>query len=105
MVIGIYYYASGLYTLLYTDETWVNVRHTPNKEWHTGDRKYQSGIPKGKGGRLIITDAGTEQGFIPGASRIFTSKKTVDYHAEMGGYYSVIISLCMKENIICMKSH
>ena len=53
----------------------------------------RNGIPKGKGGRLIILDAGTSDGFIPGASKIFSSKKYSDYHEEMCGNKVVYFDL------------
>ena len=81
---------TGLYTIAYTDETWLNTAHTPAKEWHDKDGKCRSGIPQGKGGRLIILDTGTKEGFIPGASKVFTSNKTSDYHEEMNGWFAVL---------------
>ena len=40
--------------------------------------------PTGKGSRLIIVDAGTKDGSVPGASLVFEAKKDDgDYHGEM----------------------
>lgn len=43
--------------------------------------------PSGKGGRLIVLHAGSENGFVDGASLVFRAKKSVtsDYHSEMDG--------------------
>ena len=39
----------------------------------------------GRGSRIIITDAGSRDGFIGGACHVMRSKNTKDYHEEMDG--------------------
>ena len=83
-------------TIVYSDETWVNVGHVRNKTWQdstikTYRQSFLEGLstglkqPSGKGERLIITHAGTpDGGFIPNAELIFRAKKQDgDYHGEM----------------------
>lgn len=86
-------------TIYYTDETWVNFGHTKESVWQDTFIKrpkdaFMSGLstglkaPSGKGSRLIVTHAGSEKGFVPGAADIFTGKKGKgDYHNEMNGDY------------------
>ncbi|XP_037505831.1 uncharacterized protein LOC119382183 [Rhipicephalus sanguineus] len=76
--------------IYYRDETWVNAGHTKEKVWEDAFRKgLTTGLcaPSGKGGRLIVLHAGSENGFVDGASLVFRAKKTVtsDYHSEMDG--------------------
>ena len=84
----------GIYKILYLDETWVNSGHTVNKEWTDSDGTCRS-LPKGKGSRLIVVDAGTEEGFVEGATLIFSSNKTDDYHEEMDSEHNKTRGLCM----------
>ena len=82
-------------SIVYTDETWVNAGHTRSKAWQdtrvlSSHQAFLDGLstgvkqPTGKGSRLIIVDAGTKDGFIPGASLVFQAKKDDgDYHGEM----------------------
>ncbi|KAH7981754.1 hypothetical protein HPB52_001056 [Rhipicephalus sanguineus] len=55
---------------------------TPSARVSTGLR-----APSSKGGRLIVLHAGSENGFVDGASLIFRAKKCVtsDCHSEMDG--------------------
>jgi len=81
--------------IVYTDETWVNAGHTKPKVWQDTTIKstkqaFISGLstglknPSGRGERLIITHAGTRDGFIENAQLIFRGKKgDRDYHHEM----------------------
>ncbi|XP_049272628.1 uncharacterized protein LOC125758899 [Rhipicephalus sanguineus] len=74
----------------YLDETWVNAGHTKEKVWEDAFRKgLITGLraPSGKGGLLIVIHAGSENGFVDGASFVFRAKKSVtsDYHSEMDG--------------------
>ena len=81
--------------IVYTDETWVNLNHRMPKEWthncpgthiseHCSECLYK--FPEGKGRRLILVDAGSEEGFVTGANWIFMSKTgNPDYHQEMNG--------------------
>ena len=80
--------------IVYTDETWVNLNHKITKEWSHNHQNvlldyckeccYQ--FPEGKGRRLILVDAGTEEGFVDGAEWLFMSRTgKADYHEEMNG--------------------
>ena len=81
--------------IVYSDETWCNAGHTKKKVWidttvKTSRQAFLGGLstglkePSGKGTRLIITHAGTKDGFVPGAAMIFQAKKNDgDYHGEM----------------------
>ena len=76
--------------VVYLDETWANARDGVEKMWVEDDPRAVGGTkggirkPSGKGSRLIILHAGSENGWIDGASLVFQSKKaTGDYHDEM----------------------
>ncbi|XP_037505782.1 uncharacterized protein LOC119382122 [Rhipicephalus sanguineus] len=83
--------------IFYTDETWVNAGHTVSRGWvdetiksagHAKKANLTTGPPNpsGKGGRLIITHCGNEDGFITAAGEVFRARKgTGDYHDEMDG--------------------
>jgi transposase len=72
--------------IIYLDETYVNKNHTAPHCWQSD---LETGATKsvGKGPRLVIVHAGSEQGFVPNALRIWQSdkksKKSDDYHDEM----------------------
>ena len=75
----------------------MNAGHTTKKKWHDNNinsvrQAFTSGLttglkePSGKGKRLIVLDAGSEEGFVPNCSLVFTAKKGEgDYHEEMDG--------------------
>ena len=76
--------------VIYLDETWTNARDGVEKMWVEDDPRAIGGTkggickPSGKGSRLIILHAGSENGWINGADLVFKSKKaTGDYHDEM----------------------
>ena len=76
--------------IVYLDETWVNAHDSLVKMWVEDDPNVSGGTqggirkPSGKGNRLIILHAGSENRWIPGADLVFQSKKsTGDYHDEM----------------------
>ena len=76
--------------VVYLDETWANSHCSHERSWVESDEKVQGGTkggirkPSGKGTRLIILHAGSENGWIDGADLVFQSKKaTGDYHDEM----------------------
>lgn len=80
--------------IVYLDETWVNAGHTTPYAWLPqlklvgikGDSeviKHLPKIPPGKGKRLIILHAGSEDGFIKDMDLVFEGKKSGDYHKEM----------------------
>ena len=76
--------------VVHLDETWANARDGVEKMWVEDDLKAvgdtKGGIhkPSGKGSRLIILHAGSENGWVSDAALVFQSKKaTGDYHDEM----------------------
>ena len=76
--------------VIYLDETWANARDGIEKMWVEDDPRAVGGTkggirkPSGKGSRLIILHAGSDNGWINGADLVFQSKKaTGDYHDEM----------------------
>ena len=76
--------------VVYLDETWVNACDSLVKMWVKDDPNVAGGThggickPSGKGNRLIILDAGSENGWIPGADLVFQNKKSPgDYHDKM----------------------
>lgn len=81
--------------VIFLDETWVNAGHTVTTSWSDGSVKSARKEPVGKGGRLIITHAGSAQGFIPNCFSMFRSKKTGDYHQDMNAdvFHKWFISL------------
>ncbi|KAH6920073.1 hypothetical protein HPB50_028940 [Hyalomma asiaticum] len=82
-------------TIYYLDETWVNAGHTKETVWTdtkvmSRQDAFRQGLstglraPSGKGGRLIVLHAGSAEGFVDGAARVFRAEKGAgDYHAEM----------------------
>ena len=70
---------------VYLDETWVNAGHTFKKEWVSRDGSVGRNIPPGKGKRLILLHATTEENLLPDCKLLFESISTDqrDYHAEM----------------------
>lgn len=82
--------------IFYLDETWLNEGHTKEKIWvdntvkskrHAFIEGLSTGLrnPSGKGRRLIILHAGSEEGFVNEALLVFEGKKSGDYHEEMNG--------------------
>ncbi|KAH8037159.1 hypothetical protein HPB51_008841 [Rhipicephalus microplus] len=83
--------------IYYLDETWVNAGHTKDKVWEdanitTREEAFRQGLttglraPSGKGGRLILLHAGSEDGFLNSACLLFrAAKRSGDYHTEMDG--------------------
>ena len=82
-------------SIIYTDETWMNAGHVTSKIWidtqvESRRQAFNTGLttglkgPTGKGSRLIITHAGSKDGFVNGAEMVFQAKKPEgDYHGEM----------------------
>ncbi|PSN50198.1 hypothetical protein C0J52_23704 [Blattella germanica] len=62
-------------TIVYLDETWVNVNHTKSKVWKGVDNEsdFPLRTPIGKGQRNIILHAGCSTGFIPNALLTFSN--------------------------------
>ena len=76
------------YTIVYTDETWVNSAHTAPYQWHPPNPKDDRRLPTNRGERLIVLHAGcAERGFLEGCDLVFRSKSkdNRDYHTEMNG--------------------
>lgn len=69
--------------IFYMDETYIHLTHTKNHAWsddtNNGLRK-----PVSNKSKLIIVDAGNEDGFVPNARLIFRPEaKKEDYHDHM----------------------
>ncbi|XP_035716534.1 uncharacterized protein LOC110841924 isoform X1 [Folsomia candida] len=82
--------------VVYTDETWVDSYARTGKGWVINSPKsfheaalYSFQNPKiSRGPRIIVMHAGGEDGFVPGAMKVYpVSKKKVqmDYHANVNG--------------------
>lgn len=69
---------------VYLDESYVNKNHSNDFTWYFGEDGPWLQKPTGKGERLIILNAITSSGWVPGAKLVFKStKKTGDYHGQM----------------------
>lgn len=69
---------------VYLDESYVNKNHSNDFIWYSGEDGPWVQKPTGKGERLIILNAITKSGWVPGAKLIFKStRKTGDYHGQM----------------------
>lgn len=69
---------------VYLDESYVNKNHSNDFTWYYGEDGPWIKKPTGKGERLIILNAITRDGWVPGAKVVFKStKKTGDYHGQM----------------------
>ncbi len=69
---------------VYLDESYVNKNHSNDFIWHTSEDGPWIQKPTGKGDRLIILNAITKDGWVPGAKVVFKStRKTGDYHGQM----------------------
>ncbi len=69
---------------VYLDESYVNKNHSNDYTWYFGEDGPCVQKPAGKGERLIIMNAITKNGWVPGAKLVFKStKKTGDYHGQM----------------------
>lgn len=69
---------------VYLDESYVNKNHSNDFTWYFGEDGPWLQKPTGKGERLIILNAITSNGWVPGAKLVFKStKKTGDYHGQM----------------------
>ncbi len=69
---------------VYLDESYVNKNHSNDFTWYSGDDGPWIQKPTGKGERLIIINAITEEGWVSGAKLTFKStKRTGDYHGQM----------------------
>jgi transposase len=69
---------------VYIDESYVNKNHSNDFIWFYGEDGPLIQKPTGKGERLIIVNAISKSGWIPGAKLVFKSnRKTGDYHGQM----------------------
>lgn len=69
---------------IYLDESYVNKNHSNDFTWYSGEDVPWVQKPTGKGERLIIINAITKDGWVPGSKLVFKStKKTGDYHGQM----------------------
>ncbi|WP_320043589.1 transposase [uncultured Desulfobacter sp.] len=69
---------------VYIDESYVNKNHSTDFVWYYDDDGPWIQKPTGKGERLIIMNAITKDGWVPGAKVTFKStRKTGDYHGQM----------------------
>ncbi|XP_046384822.1 uncharacterized protein LOC124155147 [Ischnura elegans] len=73
--------------VVYLDETWVNQNYCQRHIWVNSQGEGGMRVPTGKGGRLIVTHAGSsEVGFIEGMGLVFRSGSRdplSDYHKDM----------------------
>ncbi|MFV9692180.1 MAG: hypothetical protein ACNY01_14660 [Desulfobacteria bacterium] len=69
---------------VYLDESYVNKNHSNDFIWYYGEDGPWVQKPTGKGERLIIINAITKSGWVPGSKFVFKStRKTGDYHGQM----------------------
>ncbi len=69
---------------VYLDESYVNKNHSHDFIWYYGEDGPWVQKPTGNGERLIIINAITKSGWVPGAKLVFKStSKTGDYHGQM----------------------
>ncbi len=69
---------------VYLDESYVNKNHSNDFTWYSREDGPWVQKPTGKGERLIIINAITEDGWVPNAKVVFKStRKTGDYHGQM----------------------
>lgn len=69
---------------VYLDESYVNKNYSNDNTWYFEEDGIIIGKPTGKGDRLIIVNAITQDGWVPNAKLVFkASKKTGDYHSNM----------------------
>ena len=71
---------------VYLDESYVNKNHSKDFVWYSSEDGPWIQKPTGKGERLIIMNAITQDGWVPEAKVVFKStRKTGDYHGQMNG--------------------
>ncbi len=94
---------------VYLDESYVNKNHSNDFTWYYGEDGPWIKKPTGKGERLIILNAITSSGWVPGAKVVFKStKKTGDYHGQMNWelfkkwFVEKLIPNIPKESLIIM---
>ncbi len=83
---------------VYLDESYVNKNHSNDFVWYYDDDGPWIQKPTGKGERLIIMNAITKDGWVPGAKVTFKStRKTGDYHGQMN---QVMFTKWFKEKLL-----
>ncbi len=71
---------------VYLDESYVNKNHSNDLVWYSSEDGPWIQKPSGKGERLIIMNAITQDGWVSEAKVVFKStRKTGDYHGQMNG--------------------
>ena len=71
---------------VYLDESYVNKNHSSDWTWYSQEDGPWVQKPTGVGERLVLMNAITESGWVPGAQCVFkASRKTGDYHGQMNG--------------------
>lgn len=69
---------------IYLDESYVNVNHSSPVTWYFDEDGPFIEKPSGKGRRLIIVNAISEEGWVDDVKLVFEAKKrTGDYHGQM----------------------
>ncbi len=69
---------------VYLDETFVNKNHSNQFTWYFEEDGPDVNKPSGKGERLIIVNAITQDGWVNNAKLVFEAKKkSGDYHGQM----------------------
>jgi transposase len=69
---------------VYLDESYVNKNHSNDYIWYSSEDGPWIQKPTGKGERLILINAITQNGWVPNAKLLFkSSRKTGDYHGQV----------------------
>lgn len=69
---------------IYLDESYINKNHSRDDTWYLSEDGGVISKPTGKGERLIIVNAISENGWVPNAKLVFKAdKKADDYHSNM----------------------
>ena len=77
-------YGNSIQNEIYLDESYVNKNHSNDFIWYSDEDGPWVQKPTGKGERLIIINAISSAGWVPGAKLVFQAKrKTGDYHGQM----------------------
>lgn len=86
---------------VYLDESYINKNHSKDSSWFSVEDDNIICKPTGKGDRLIIINAITNDGWVPGAKHVFKAKKkTTDYHSSMNWkVFSEWFQECLLPNI------
>jgi len=82
--------AQGTHDFVFVDETWVFRKGTGKGfVWQNSDPRSCPVRFASDGERYVVINAGNKDGFIPGASKIFSTKEVPvpgdDYHGDLNG--------------------